>query len=190
MPDDIDALFVEVLAAGPHHSGTWNALWPPNSTWHLLGASRLGCSGAVPVRLQLYSGGNFLHEGSIQNAGLFKPVLDAQAADIELGVPEMSIMAGRLVVSAEVAAVPGRERILEYTARYTPMSSTSFRRCLLSLELPEPVGLLTPLVETNDIIEVAYSDDDLLVFQTERASAEFFVHESVQLMHFRQSGCA
>mmetsp|Transcript_264 Transcript_264/g.619 ORF Transcript_264/g.619 Transcript_264/m.619 type:complete len:214 (+) Transcript_264:1-642(+) len=180
-PGSLDALFWEMLAAAPNPTGTWDAMSAMNGKWHLLGASRPGSSGAAVPRLALYSGKAFAHEGSIHNGGLFKAVLETQAADVKLGTPEVRLADGKMVVSVVVAASSGRTKTLTYTAELTPTSPKRFRRNLLSLELPGPVGTLTPLLELHDSVVVAYRDDDLLILQDESGQLEFLVHESVRL---------
>jgi len=180
-PGDLDALFWEMLAATHKPKGTWDAASALDGKWRLLGASRPGSSGVGASRFALYSGKAFLYEGTIHNVGLFKAVLQTQSADVQLGVPEVRIADGRMVTSVGVATASNREKTLTYAAEFTPISPTRFRRSLLSIELPEPIGAVTPLLESHDIVVIAYQDDDLLVLLDESGQLELLVHESVRL---------
>mmetsp|Transcript_15691 Transcript_15691/g.42353 ORF Transcript_15691/g.42353 Transcript_15691/m.42353 type:complete len:307 (-) Transcript_15691:372-1292(-) len=175
---ELEVLASELLAAYPQSRGTAVATSTLDGSWRLLGASRPGA--AVP-KLAFFSGGNFQHEGSIHNAGLFKAVLEAQAADVKLEVPEVRIADGRMTVSVEVSPGPGREKTLAYSADLISIDSRTFRRRLVSFDLPEPVGSLNPLMEADDLVMLIYSDDDLLVLQDQNGQLEFLVREAEQL---------
>jgi len=180
--EDLEALLGELLIMADSTQAPNRQTAPAlDGTWHLLGGRCADTSGATLPELALYSGGHFLHEGSIQNGALFKAILAKQVADVKLGVPQVTIADRSVVVSVEVASAPGKEKTLAYTAELTPVSPTSFLRTLTSLELPEPVGSLTPLVDWHDNIMVAYADGDLLVLQDETGCSEFLVHDSVQV---------
>lgn len=180
-PQDLSALVSELLATtGPGRVGEELEVGAFDGTWNLLSAGRMDSPlrTAAP-RFAIYSGGRFLHEGSIHNGGLFSAVLETQAAELKLGVPKVRISEGRVDVSVHVEAASGK-KTLSYSTSLTRMSSRYFQRSLLSLELPKPVGNLTPLLENVDMVAVVYSDKDLLVMQDEKGQFEFLVDEQVQ----------
>lgn len=179
---DVQKLVAELV--GEECSGGADAASVFGGTWHLL-SSALSDSSIPAPQLEIYRGGNFLHDGSIQNGGLFKAILQRQVAEVNLGVPQVTFSEDRMEVSAQAEVAPGRERTLSYSAQLRSLSPTTFHRKLTSLDLPEPVGSLTPLIETTDIIEVAYFDEDLLILRDEKGHTEILVHESTEALVLR-----
>merc|ERR1712151_187774 len=118
---------------------------------------------AVP-RVEVFSGGHFLYEGSIRIDGLLNAIMAKQTVDVKLRVPEVRISNTSLTVSVDTALpAPGRKQSLAYAANLTSLTPTVFQRSVSKLDLPQPIGSLMPLMEISDIIEVIYSDQDLLV---------------------------
>mmetsp|Transcript_120069 Transcript_120069/g.299515 ORF Transcript_120069/g.299515 Transcript_120069/m.299515 type:complete len:369 (+) Transcript_120069:1-1107(+) len=153
-------------------------------TWHLLSCG-LSDSRFPAPQLEFYKGGNFLYEGSIQNGGLFKAVLQKEAAQLKLGIPRVTFSGLNMEVSASVEVAPGREKTLSYSAQFRPLSPTTFQRTLTTYDLPDPAGSYTPLVEMHDIVEVAFSDDDLLILRDESGHAEILVQNLAEALVLR-----
>lgn len=152
-------------------------------TWRLL-SSGLSDSRFPTPELAFYKGGNFLHEGGIQNGGLFKAILQKEAAQLQLGIPRVTFSGLNMKVSAAVEVAPGREKTLSYSAQLKFLSPTTFQRVLTTLDLPDPAGSLTPLIEVHEIIEVVYSDDDLLILRDESGHTEVLAQNSAETLVF------
>eukprot|EP00443_Scrippsiella_acuminata_P048460 CAMPEP_0115271706 /NCGR_PEP_ID=MMETSP0270-20121206/54242_1 /TAXON_ID=71861 /ORGANISM="Scrippsiella trochoidea, Strain CCMP3099" /LENGTH=254 /DNA_ID=CAMNT_0002688083 /DNA_START=195 /DNA_END=959 /DNA_ORIENTATION=- len=179
--EDLDMLLEELLLADHGKAYTCDVLSAlEGTTWRLLAAYRPCSSLASIPEIAFYSGSKFVHQGTVQNGGLFKAFVKTQPVDAKLSDPEMRIVDGEVTVSVDIEAATGVTKTLTYTTTWIQTSATSFQRSLLSFELPEPIGARTPLLESSDMIEVAYFDEELLVLRDEKGRSEFLVHELVQ----------
>jgi len=178
---DFDSLLAKLRAARgrPQLAPDAQTVFLREGAWRLLGASKN--SAKVAPRVEVFSGGHFLHDGSIGIIGLLGAIANKQAQEIKLGLPEVRISNTSLVVSVDTAdSTPDRRRTLSYVANLTPLAPTIFQRSVQTLVLPEPIGTLEPLMRASDLIEVIYSDEDLLVVRDESGASEYLVHESVE----------
>jgi len=157
-----------------------------DGTWDMLSSSVPDPRFPAPG-LSFYSDGQFMYDGSIQNGGLFRAIAEREAADVRFGVHRSKISDGKLEVSVQVEVAPGLEKTLSYIAKLSPLSPTTLKRSLMSLDLPEPLGSLTPVIEAHDLVEVVYSDDDLLILRDEAGHSEILVQESASASVLRSS---
>lgn len=177
-------LVSKLLLTTPRRAGAF-ASSVCDGVWHILSSSLLESQVKAP-NLSFFSERQFMHNGSIQNGGLFKAIAQREGADVKFSMPRVSIADGVMGVSVQVQVAPGNEKAMSFAAELQHLGGRTFKRRLKSLDLPQPVGSLKPVLETDDLIDVVYADDDLLILGDESGHTEILLRESAAAWAFHR----
>jgi len=148
-----------------------------HDTWRVLDTTTLGLRSSH-AQVAWYSGGHFLHDGSILNCGLIKGALSQEAPDARFTMPAVTISEEHMVARATLSGPDAHQLNISYTVGLKPMPPTFFQLAVQSLDLPGPMGHRTPLLMSNELLQVVYLDDQMLVWKDGFGNSEILVRES------------
>mmetsp|Transcript_7262 Transcript_7262/g.18116 ORF Transcript_7262/g.18116 Transcript_7262/m.18116 type:complete len:303 (+) Transcript_7262:56-964(+) len=159
-----------------------------HDTWRVLDTSTFGQQ-IRDAQIAWYSGGHFLHDGSILNGGLLKGALqvgEENMADAHFTMPSVTLSEDKMVASAMVSLPSAQQVNVSYAADLKPMPPNFLSLSVQAIDMPGAMGHRTPLLQSNELMQVVYLDDQVLVWKDSFGNAEFLVRESAMAALLRR----
>mmetsp|Transcript_39188 Transcript_39188/g.71343 ORF Transcript_39188/g.71343 Transcript_39188/m.71343 type:complete len:331 (-) Transcript_39188:152-1144(-) len=130
------------------------------------------------LALFLYGGGFSL--GAALNS--FSSGVWGDATGLKVMAQRVSIIDGRTVDAFADIEAFGQTQTLSYMAELTPLSGARMSEEVTTLELPSPLGMVSPPLEIRRQILVTYLDSDLMIVRDESGVPEVLVRQDMGFM--------